>query len=238
MAKIVRTHDRFYANEPAGLVKQSFMDTIKLIQSENTDLSTQRIVDIGCATGEFPNYLQETFPSCKVVGIEFLQDLYEIAKKRYPNVTFQIGDICNSNTLEKQSVDIITVMGVISIFDELDIVVSNLCNWVKAGGKIYLHSIFNPFPIDVFVKYRHAASSKNKDLEAGWNIISQETITNLFMGLGAKSCNFHKFTIQEDILRNEVDPVRSWTEKMEDGSRQIVNGLHLRQPQFIMEVTF
>ena len=39
-----------------------------------------------------------------------------------------------------------------------------------------------------------------------------------------------------DLKRNLNDPLRSWTEKLKSGKRQIINGLWIKQPQYILEV--
>ena len=52
---------------------------------------------------------------------------------------------------------------------------------------------------------------------------------------GGKNIKFYEFKINLDIEKKLSDPVRSWTEFLADGSRQIVNGLCIKQPHFFVE---
>jgi hypothetical protein len=127
-------------------------------------------------------------------------------------------------------------MGVLSIFDDIEIPLRNLLNFTKKGGRIFIHGMFNPFPVDVFIKYSESGSSIQKDfLESGWNIISQQTISNILLKYGVKNIIFHEFKINIDILK-QSDPLRSWTELLSNGDRQIINGLCIKQPQYILEI--
>ena len=131
------------------------------------------------------------------------------------------------------------MLGVLQIFDDITPIISNLAKWLKhPGGLLLVHGLFNPFDFDVFTRYRKAGEGLAGELENGWNIVSQRTFADVCKTAGAQSVNFHEFKISVDIAPNEEDPVRSWTEKLEHGERQIVNGLNIRQPQYIAEVVF
>jgi hypothetical protein len=112
-----------------------------------------------------------------------------------------------------------------------------LIYWTKPGGKIFIQGMFNPYDIDVFVKYRESKNYGHNNVETGWNIISQKTITNILNKNNISPPKFHKFNISLDIEKNNSDSVRSWTEKKYDGTRYITNGLCLLQPQYTVEIT-
>ena len=98
--------------------------------------------------------------------------------------------------------------------------------------------MFNPYEIDVFIKYRESKDYKINQFEPGWNVISQSTISKLLKKFGAKEIFFHEFKISVDLGKKLGDPVRSWTEKLASGERQIVNGICLKQPQYILEARY
>jgi SAM-dependent methyltransferase len=238
--KIVRTHDYFYAevdlNAPP---KDSFIQLKNLIAEYKSGiLGKISIVDFGCASGTFVNYLSSQFPNDKVRGIEFLELLVNAGKQFYPNIDIAQGSILDKHILPKECVDIITVIGVISIFDDIEPIIQNLAYWVKPGGRVFIHGMFNPAPVDVFVKYRLSENYEKEEFESGWNIISQETISRLLHSVGANKIQFHEFNLSIELERDLKDPLRSWTEKMENGSTVIVNGTCLKQPQFILEAQF
>ena len=237
--QIRRTHDDFYANELSQEPKETFKLIANLIESYRGQTEgSLKIFDIGCAAGEFPHYLKGVFPQDEIIGIEYLPELVRVAKSRYPSIEFVQDSILNETALKKSQADVITVVGVISIFDDIEPIVRNLSSWIQENGRIYIHGMFNPFPIDVYVKYSESNRRENQILESGWNIVSQATTRELFIDNGAKEVIFHNFEIGVDIPPHPSDPVRSWTESLLDGTKQIVNGLHLKQPQYIAEAVF
>ena len=238
--KIVRTHDEFYSQiDPNAPPKDSFIQIANLIDKyKQKILKKITIVDFGCASGAFVNYLNSRFPNDNIVGYEYLEALVRSGIKNYPNLQIKQGSILDKNSLPKSSVDVITALGVISIFDDIEPVIQNIAYWSRPNGKVFIHGMFNPFDVDVFVKYKLSENYNSNEYECGWNIISQRTISSLLIKKGANNIKFHDFNISKDLFINPDDPLRSWTEKMEGGARQIVNGTCLKQPQFILEVDF
>ncbi len=236
----VRTHDEFYLSvDPLAPPKDSFVQVGDLIGDwlkGNSKVAS--IVDIGCATGAFLNYLSNRVPEPKISGCEYLQPLIEAGRRNYPSIKITQASIFDRDKIEPSSVDVITILGVISIFDDIEPLVKNLAHWIRPGGMILIHGMFNPFDVDVFVKYRASEEHGVGPLQAGWNIISQKTISEMFLRSGARNLNFHEFRISLDLIQDAHDPLRSWTEKLEDGSRQIINATCLKQPQFILECNF
>ena len=234
--KIVRTHDAFYAfQDPNSQPKDSFVQCGDLIEEF---ISSRKhpieIADFGAATGNFVDYLSTRFKNENVVGYELLDSLIAKSQVFFPLIEIRQGSILDRSSVPRNSFDVITVLGVLSIFDDCEYAIRNLIYWTKPGGKIFIHGMFNPYDLDVFVKYKHAGVSV--ELESGWNIISQKSMTKQLLDNGAKAVRYHKFNISVDLIPNSMDPVRSWTEKLEGGERQIVNGLFLKQPQYICEV--
>jgi trans-aconitate methyltransferase len=238
--KIVRTHDLFYTKiDPKAPPKDSFVKIANLINDyKNKILRNITIVDFGCASGAFVNYLSSRFPNDNIIGYEYLEILIKSAKENYPNIKIKQGSILDKDSLPKSSVDVLTVIGVISIFDDLQPIINNLSTWIKPGGKVFIHGMFNPLDVDVFIKYKLSENFHSEKQESGWNIVSQKTISNLLNNKAAKNIKFHKFEISLDLEKSFNDPMRSWTEKMADGTRQIVNGTCLKQPHFILEADF
>ena len=67
-----------------------------------------------------------------------------------------------------------------NIFD-LAVVVMSMPGVIpaSAGSSIYIFGLFNPNPIDTFVKIRRS-NAKSKNLEPGWNLISIQTYQRYF----------------------------------------------------------
>lgn len=236
--KIQRSHDLFYLTENTiDNPKESFKFVAELIRKSTKTMKGEiSIADWGCATGAFPYYLNKQFPEANIIGFEFLESLLVEARDRFPNLQFRQGSLLDSKS-NTELFDITTVMGVISIFDNVEPALENLVSWSKKGGKILIHGMFNKADVDVYIKYALSANYESKILESGWNIVSRSTITRLLENLGVESVVFHDFTICIDLPEHPTDPLRSWTQKTIDGDRFITNGLSLIQPQAILEIT-
>ncbi len=236
--KIQRSHDLFYLTEDTiDNPKESFKFVTELIRkSLGTIRAEISIADWGCATGAFPHYLNSQFPDARIIGFEFLESLLDEARNRFPDLQFRHGSLLNPNS-NSELFDITTVMGVISIFDNVEPALENLVNWSKKGGKILIHGMFNKADVDVYIKYALSTNYESNILESGWNIISRSTITRLLNKLNVASIVFHDLAIGIDLPKHPTDPLRSWTQKSINGERFITNGLSLIQPQAILEIT-
>lgn len=235
---VSRSHDTFYSTvDSKAPPKDSFVFAANFIAEFKKSLGrTISMADIGCAAGAFPNYLASRFPDDEVIGYEYLDSLVESARKHYPGVRVEQASLLDRDSISTRH-DVITLLGVLSIFDDIEVAISNLVHWIRPGGKIFIFGVINPYDVDVYIKYRHAEHYGQPRFESGWNIVSQKTIELVLKKHGARDVRFHEFEISVDLARNESDPLRSWTEKMADGRRQIVNGLWLKQPQYLVEAS-
>ena len=132
--KSARTHDSFYADQNLSEPKESFIAILNLIQKKYSQ-SSVNLIDIGCACGDFPGFLSKA-SGLNVCGMDSLPLLISQARIRYPGVQFIEGSILDKSALPDNSYEIITVLGVLSIFDDLTSICMNLSNWIKSGGTI------------------------------------------------------------------------------------------------------
>jgi SAM-dependent methyltransferase len=224
-----RTHDKLYLNEDSTVIKDVFIAAA----NEIGDNFSGSIADVGCATGAFPRYLKQRIPSAEVVGIEYLEELRVKAIQDYSNIRFLFGDVTKRETVEEKF-DVITMLGVLGIFDDYELVLSNVLSWLKTNGKLVLHSMISEYDIDVFVRYARSNETHNPvDLESGWNIISQKSLRLVAEKNSAELISCAKFSLSFDLKKNKDDVMRSWTEWNSMNERDVFNALHFRQPQKI-----
>ena len=235
--KIQRTHDAIYLNENRYEdPKEMFNFISKYAFKDKGPNSLLEVADFGCAAGEFLFYLQRTYPHLLLTGIDILPELIAKAALWNPSASLKVGSVLDKDCVGENSFDISFLVGVHSIFDEFESVFSNLIVWTREGGKIYVLGMFNPFPLDVMIKYRNANELERGTFESGWNIFSQESISSFLKNnLKVKHFEFHKFDIGIDLSPQE-DPVRSWTIQVENQDRIITNGLCILQPHYLLEI--
>lgn len=239
MKKIVRNHDEvMYLKENRyDKPKKIHLDIIKMIKHELKTNHGNRISDYGCAAGEFEYALVKEFPDFNIKGYEYVDALLEKAKKNVDGVEFKLGDLNNINTSEENSNDFSLSVGVLPIFECFKNPLNNMIYWTKSKGVIFIHSLFNEYDFDVFIKYNHS-KDYNKDFrETGWNIFSKKSISK-FLDTNDKvlSHSFIDFTLDFSLDKQQDDYLRSWTFKNQVGSRLITNGLCLLQPHSVLKI--
>jgi trans-aconitate methyltransferase len=193
------------------------------------------IADVGCAAGAFPYYLKQRFSNADVAGIEYLDLLLDKAKSDFPEIEFIKGNVLDQKSVTKRF-DVITMCGVLCIFDEYQIVLENVLNWINPKGRLILHNMVSEYDIDVFVKYSDSNVKFDPNrLESGWNIISEKSLRLVAEQNNAKILSCENFSVGITLEKKE-DVMRSWTEDNLEGEKDIYNGLHIKQPQKIVVI--
>ena len=124
----------------------------------------------------FQIFLVKKFPDAEVLGVEFLDALRNKASYDFPHIKFLSGDVTKKDSVS-QKFDIITMLGVLSIFDDYNSVIANVLSWLRPRGKLILQNMISDYEIDVFIKYCKSDSYHKKNLESGWNIISKKSLS-------------------------------------------------------------
>ncbi len=52
-----------------------------------------KILDLGCGVGRTTKPLYDL--GYNVIGVEIIKEMIDLAKKKYPNIDFRVGDACN-----------------------------------------------------------------------------------------------------------------------------------------------
>jgi len=223
-----RTHDLIYLQENRyEQPKEIFVKGAAIAQRVDMLAARKRVVDIGCAAGEFLYYLDKHHPGPEYLGIDNLPELLEKARSFVPRVEFRQGSVLEPDLLQPGSMDSILMFGVHSIFDDLRSVLRNLLGWIKEGGKILMFGTFNPHPVDVWTVYRLSESS-DPEREAGWNQFSLRSVERWVRELAPQAeCCFERFELSFDDPPKPDDVMRTWTFRHSEGQQAFTNGASL-----------
>tara|TARA_B100000787_G_C16185933_1_gene294644 strand:- start:579 stop:1289 length:711 start_codon:yes stop_codon:yes gene_type:complete len=233
--KTINTQDNFYiAEHKYNKPKEMFKFIAKRALKKNT--LNKKICDFGCATGAFLAYINKLHPKNDYTGIDIKQDVLTEAKKHLPDIQFKRGSVLKKNIIKENFFDISFLIGVHPAFDSFEKCFSNLIHWSKPKGEIFICDLFNPYPVDVFVKYRRSENYKSNNVEAGWNIFSHKSVKNfLKKNKKVKSFSFEEFFMPFH-LKQQKNPIRSWTVAV-NKKKYSVNGLSLMQRQSLLKIT-
>jgi 2-polyprenyl-3-methyl-5-hydroxy-6-metoxy-1,4-benzoquinol methylase len=225
-----RIHDNFYLKE-----KRILKDSQKFL-IKNLDLKkfNGSLIDVGCATGVFLDYVARNFKNINTYGQDINIKLINQAKKYDKKTKFFCSDISieKKNKLCSKKFDIIILDGVHPIFDDLHIVVKNLVKMSKKNTRIIIYGSVNENDYDVFVAVRNI---KKKIFESGWNRFSIKTIEKIFSKYSFIMKKKLKFQIKKNILKNVKDPRRTYTVTLNNKKRLTINGLELISTPYYLE---
>ena len=101
------------ADRNRGGNKCKFATVIDLLPNNST------ILDIGCLTGNFYNFMKEknTDKLKTFTGVDFSTKLIEMAKNRCPEQKWEVAD-CYKLPFEDNSFDVVTAMEILEHIDE------------------------------------------------------------------------------------------------------------------------
>jgi len=232
--KIERLHDDLYLYENRyNNPKECFKDLIKILKNKKLNKNIN-YGDIGCSNGELIFNIFKNFKNWKITGFDVKKNLLKKAKLINPKVKFKRIDISKKKS-QNEKYDIITMSGVLSIFDKPEEILNNCLKFLKKKGSFFVFGHFNPYPIDVYIKYKELNANKNI-FQSGWNIFSIKTMRK-FAKKNKLKLNLFPFNIKININKNRKDVIRSWTFKDINKKNLITNGLCIIQHQYWIEFT-
>ena len=237
--KVIRDHDALYLEEDRKQqTKESFKFIVSKASAHLDQYRQPRIVDIGCATGDFLYYLKSLYPESILTGIDILPELLERAAAEVPGAEFHQGDVLQRETLPEGRFDAVFMSGVSAIFDDFRPCLENAIKLADraSDAMVFVFGAFNPDDVDVLIKVRNSAQPDDAPWQSGWNCFSRASVQRYLEELGVTSSRFHDFEIGIDLPRHKSDPLRSWTFRYEDGSRGIVNGAAIVHHFALLEI--
>jgi len=205
----------------------------KLTHMESSLKKASSLLDIGCAKGELIYLMKEKFPHIKYTGLEYNQELIEIAQKEsfLNTVNFVNGDARDFNL--NQSFDIVLMSGVLSIFDDFSTVIQNMLNHISSNGVCYIFGMFNPKDMDVIIRFRNNYNN-SVNWESGFNNFSLKTIKKYIFSLDFQLEVF-PFKIST-VLKPADNPIRSYTLSTTDNELIITNGIGIITNFYLLKI--
>lgn len=186
------------------------------------------ICDIGCAAGEFLYYCNEmTSGKSELYGHDVVPSLLEKAKGMLPDAHFSLLNADDAESKIVGAHDLITMTGVMSIFDEPNPSFYKCLDALKKGGCLIIGGLFNNNPIDTVISYKRA-NVEGAVWENGWNTFSKYTMESLMKAYPEElKFSWKDFKLPFKIDKQEDDPMRSWTESFGDNPHFMVNGANI-----------
>lgn len=214
--------------------KQSFVNLGAHLEAARGGAPAGELLDIGCATGELMGYLGARFPALRCTGADLFDELLDQGRRNLPAATFVKASALALPAEWSAKFDIVTAIGVASVFDETEIEAfwRNLISAARPGGTIAVLSPLNEFGVDMIIRHRKRRGGAPLAWETGWNVFAIDTITEIVESLGA-TLRIERFRFEGE-LAPRADPVRTWTMATATDPKQLTNGLKLLVDHYFM----
>ena len=180
------------------------------------------ILDVGCASGELPYFLQKELQnSGQVCGVDLDSALIKNAQERFGDsgIHFETGDAASFALGRK--FDLITATSLLSYFEDPRDVMQNILNHLTEEGLLIVTGLFNDYDIEVRLRYKVKGQ---QEWNCGFNQFSLSGFSEMVHSLG-----FH-VAVEEQVMPFDIPPgdnvLRSWS-MMVNGKRYMTNGLQL-----------
>lgn len=205
--------------------KQLFIDIGDII-AKHSQTDSNSMLDIGGASGDLAGYLNQRFNNKQQYLLEYDAELVELAKLNYPEIDAHQGDAEHLPDSWRNSFDITTMVGVLSIFDSYQLAINEAIRVTKAKGTIVIAGQFNNYPVDALIHWRYSDDDQdNKAWQKGYNLFSKQSISKfLNQNVEVSKYSFSPFMVPFDLEKQE-DPIRTWTELDGCGNKIFRNGL-------------
>jgi trans-aconitate methyltransferase len=211
-------------------LKQHEEEMLELVAARFVDREFS-VLDIGCADGLFCKALKERFPRARVTGFDLSAELISQANSYgLADCEFTIGDASTYET--DQRFDLLIASGILSVFEDFEVVLGKWLEWLRSDGLILIFGRFNSEDIDMRISIRN--NFNHSGWEGGLTTYSLYTVGRFLEAKGYQH-EFHRFRLSIDLPRDE-NPVRTYTIETVDGEKLVVNGANLLAEQFFLKI--
>lgn len=225
---------KFEQNTSAYLTAPTLKDSFKVLYQMLANHHVFSVLDIGCATGDFLNFLPSKI---KGVGIDKSATLIGEARKRVKknNISFIKADILRLDKKARQNFkkkfDAITILGTLHAFLDFRPVLDRA---IEMAPKIILiHSPFNDSPIDS--RHFHKESDAT-DYQCAYSISSKQSISGYLKNKSVRNFQFVPFEMRSDLIKNDASPLRNYHIKLDTGERYLTNGIGIIFKEYILTI--
>lgn len=190
-------------------------------------------VDFGCATGSFQRVLARRFPGSTFLGVDITPSF--IAAAEAPRSMFEVGDLRTFQATKRW--DVVTFIGTFGMFDDFTVPIERLLEFVKPGGLVIADGGFNAQDYDVEVRFRRRRSddAETADWEFGFNQVSRAAVSAWLTRRGLNHA-FSEMAFPVDLPPTDGPHLRSFTQRLEGGTRIVMNDLNLILPHVFLTI--
>jgi SAM-dependent methyltransferase len=227
----IQNHNQFYLAEDRRQAPKEYFKFLVEQASHSLAAPSPKVLDIGCAAGDFLYYLRSLYPDARLTGIDTSDDFLKKAATAVPSARFLLADVYTGANLPDDLYDVVFMSGVHSYFADYEAWIRNLVS--LTCGSAYVFGPFNPENLDVRATISRPGDETS---HVSWNQISQKSISAFLQRCGVDH-SFKDWELPFENPRVHDDPMRSWTIGTAEGRYLIVNGTQMIQRLAVLRLT-
>jgi len=221
-----RLGDEVYLGEPPAPPKEYYKAVVGIIESFCLDPAFS-LLDVGCATGSFLATINGRWPRARMTGMDIHSDLLERAAASVAGADFITGSVLAADPALRDRFDVVTMMGVVSIFDDPTPAIANALSYTKPGGRVVIFTQTNDLPVDVLVRFALVEESeRDKSWRTGLNVHSIATFERIREAVDPRAKSLWVDFVMPFPLDYKA-PLRAWTTRVGDDPHAHINGLRM-----------
>jgi len=158
------------------------------LKEHNIDLKGKIILDAGCGSGYSSQLIINEFNPAKLVAFDFMPEQIELAKKRFLNADFFIGDATRME-LASESFDAVFIFGILHHIPQWKKAVSEVARVLKGQGVLLVEEISR----SGVLFFNRLGFIHPKDALFDWPEFREELVLNGFEILEEKNIILKRF---------------------------------------------
>ena len=215
--------------------KYIFRNSLKIVKKKFKIFKDKKIIDLGCANGEFLNYISKSInKENKLYGVDISNEFIKTAKSHLEgSIMLETKDLFKVNG----RYDVIFCMCTAQIFPKIEKFLSKVIKLMAKNSIAVIQGRFNKADCDVIIKFRDRSVVNKNIWRCDFNVHSEKTI-NEFLKKYRKSIKwkFKYSYIDRKIKRKKNNPdVYTYTFKDSENNYRVTSGLKiLYDPEFLI----
>lgn len=188
----------------------------------STPRGDERLLDIGCSTGNFLRHLARLHPGLELVGADLAPDVLE-TNRLDPELTGIEFDLLDLLDLPAATYDVVVANAVIYLLrdDEYDRAASSVASALRPGGTFLAFDFFHPFEQELAVREVSRVDPRGQT----FHFRSYGYVRDVFMRAGFAEPEFLPFDIPIDLHRpSDAGDITSHTVSTAAGTRLVFRG--------------
>lgn len=206
--------------------KDDFLTCYNILKKK-IKLKNKNIYDIGCANGEFLDFLIKKIPQNNFYGIDSNKNFLNVGKKN--NILKDVQFIRkNLFYLKKEEISDITIcMGVSHSLKNFYKLLNKLIDLTKKKGLILVDGFFNKYDIDTITYFKDFSQKKIR-WQNDFNQFSKKNIIN-FLKKKSVKFEFYDAKLKSNITKNHIKKPHHfvWTERINNKNKIVTNGTNI-----------